>query len=349
MRKALGLIGILLVLGMVTYLWELYDHGTSHFLTPLNLKQQLVWIGLFGILSVGQALVIISGGIDLSVGSVIALIGISLAMLLDPAVAGLHPALAIIIVLALAAVVGLWHGFLIAILRIQPFVATLCGLFAYRGIARVLTGDTSQGFGLAYPRWRAWGRGSLWDTLSVSPPAESGVSGFYQGILDSIPAPFVLLLVVALVVGAYLHFTAPGRHLFALGANEDSARFSGIATKKMIITAYVLCSVITACGGILLAFKVSSLGPTDFGSFYELYAIAGAVLGGCSLRGGTGNLFAVLIGASLIVILRNLVTILGIPSQLEYVVIGGAILLGVCVDEVLMRRKWRGARGAITG
>src|SRR5690606_4585910 len=102
-------------------------------------------------------------------------------------------------------------------------------------------------------------------------------------------------------------------------------RFSGVRTRRIKVLAYVLCSLLTGVGGLLIAFKVNSLGPTDFGSFYELYAIAGAVLGGCSLRGGLGNVPSVIVGATLIVLLRNLVNILAIPSQVEYIVIGGAI------------------------
>ena len=113
----------------------------------------------------------------------------------------------------------------------------------------------------------------------------------------------------------------------------------GIAVARVKIIAYTLCSLLTGIGGLLIAFNVNSLGPTDFGSFYELYAIAGVVLGGCSLRGGSGNVAAVVIGASLIVVLKNLVNILEIPSQLEYVVIGGAILFGVFVDEMFTRRS----------
>ena len=103
--------------------------------------------------------------------------------------------------------------------------------------------------------------------------------------------------------------------------------------------AVTLIAFLTGIGGLLIAFNVNSLGPTDFGSFYELYAIAGAVLGGCSLRGGSGNVAGVVIGASLIVVLKNLVNILEIPSQLEYVVIGGAILAGVFADETFSRRQ----------
>lgn len=318
MRKALGLLGILAALVVLTSVWEWQTgDGRISFLTTANLRNLLTWVGLFGILSLGQALVIVTGGIDLSVGSVAGMIGICAALMMDRG-AGMHPSVAIPLCLLLGVIIGLWHGLLIAKVRLQPFVVTLCGLFFFRGIARLLTNDQSQGFGTSYPGLRWFG------------------NGFVAGI---IPAPFIVLVILSIIVGAYLHFSPSGRHLFALGANEEGARFSGIRTDRLVIYAYVICSLLTAVGGILLAFKINSLGPSDFGSFYELYAIAGAVLGGCSLRGGSGNVLGVLIGASLIVILKNLVNILAIPSQLEYVVIGGAILFGVGVDELFSRRN----------
>lgn len=318
MRKVLGLFGLLLALVVITSLWESQKgDGRISFLTQENLRNLFTWIGLFGVLSLAQALVIVIGGIDLSVGSVAALVGISAALLMDRG-QGMHPALVIPLCLALGGAIGLWHGILVAKVRLQPFVVTLCGLFFFRGITRLLTDDKSQGFGTSYPSLRWFGNGYIGDVL---------------------PAPFVVLVVLSILVGGYLHFTPHGRHLFAIGANEEGARFSGIRTDRLKIGAYVLCSLLTAAAGILLAFKTNSLSPNNFGSFYELYAIAGAVLGGCSLRGGSGNVLGVLIGASLIVLLKNLVNILEIPSQLEYVVIGGAILAGVSADELFSRRR----------
>lgn len=315
MRKTLGLFGLLVALAGATAAWEQATHGNVVFFSPDNIRNQLTWVGLFGILSLAQAIVIITGGIDLSVGSVTALVGITCAMLLDKG-EGWAVVPAITAALLVAAAIGLCNGLLVSKVRLQPFVVTLCGLFIYRGIARLVTGDQSQGFGSAYPNLTWLGGGAI-------------------GI---IPIPFIILIVLAAIVGAYLHFSPQGRHIFAMGANEEAALLSGIRVDQLKILAYVLCGLITGIGGLLLAFKVRSLGPSNFGAFYELYAIAGAVLGGCSLRGGAGNVLGVVIAASLIVVLRNLVNILEISSQLEYVVIGGAILIGVTIDEVFQRR-----------
>ncbi len=327
MRKALGLIGLLVCLVVLACAWEYYAHQTIKFITPTNIGNVLTLVGLFGILSLAQSIVIITGGIDLSVGSVAALVGISAAMLMDR---DWPPALALPTVLAGAAAIGAWHGLLVTKARIQPFIVTLCGLFLYRGAARLMAEDRTQGFGIKYEGLKWFGRGYIADLLPAS---------WDSMVWKMMPAPFLVMLFIAIVLAAYLHFSAPGRHLFAIGANEEAARFSGIRTERTIIAAYIMCSLITGLGSLLIAFKVNSLGPSDFGSFYELYAIAGAVLGGCSLRGGAGNVLGIVIGAALIMILRNLVNILGIPSQLEYMVIGGAILLGVFADEMYSRRR----------
>jgi ribose transport system permease protein len=347
MRKSLGLVGLILALAMLACGWEYWvwlrmphDAGaafSSTFLSLANLKNLLPWIGLFGILSLGQSLVIITGGIDLSVGSVVALVGIVAGLLMNKG-EGWHPAFVIPVCLSLAAMIGVWHGVLVARLNIQPFVVTLCGLFAYRGVARFLAQDSTQGFGNSYPGLKWFGKGTLLDLFPGLRAAKGEAGATTSAIMDIVSAPFVVMLLIAAALAAYLHFSAQGRHLFALGANEEAARFSGVRTMRIKLQAYLLCSVICGLGGILLAFKVNSMGPSDFGSFYELYAIAGAVLGGCSLRGGTGNVLGVILGIALIMVLRNLVNILSIPSELEYVVIGAAILAGVCADEYLVRR-----------
>lgn len=346
MRKFLGLLALLIALAALATAWEWYawrsgaDRAagtpfTGTFLSLLNAKNVLNWIGLFGILSLAQALVIVTGGIDLSVGSVVALVSITAALLLDRG-EGWSPLLVLPFCLFLATGIGATHGVLVTRLRIQPFVVTLCGLFIYRGIARFLAGDATQGFGGAHEGIKWFGKGSLADFAPGASPA-------VREWLGVASAPFLVMLAVAALLAAWLHYSASGRHLFALGANEEAARFSGVRTTRLKVAAYALCGLITGLGGLLIAFKVNSLGPSDFGSFYELYAIAGAVLGGCGLRGGTGAVPGVVLGISLIMVLRNLVNILAIPSELEYVVIGGAILIGVCVDELFTRRRAAGA------
>ena len=319
-RKVITLALLLVILVAADCAWELHKQGDVIFLKNQNLRNVLPWVGLFGILSLGQTLVIITGGIDLSIGSVIALVGILTAIFIHDW--GWPPYFAIPLTLGLSLVIGLWQGVLIAKVKMQPFVVTLCSLFFLRGITRLVASDSTRGFGIDHPNLEWLGSGFL--TASKIPWTS---------------VPFIIFLLLVVFSGLYLHFCAQGRYIFAIGASEDAAHFSGIPVVRVKIIAYVLCSLLSGVGGLLLAFNVNSLGPTDFGNGYELYAIAGAVLGGCSLRGGSGNILGVVIGAALIVVLRNLVNILGIPSQLEYVVIGGAILLGVFADEVLTQRS----------
>ena len=134
-----------------------------------------------------------------------------------------------------------------------------------------------------------------------------------------------------------LNRTIYGRYLLALGGNEEAARYSGINTNRMTGLAYLICSGLAGLGGMLFVLDVNSAQPVDFGNFYELYAIAAAVLGGCSLRGGEGSILGVVIGAAVMRVLYNSINLLGIPTQLEFAIIGGVILVGVVVDELVKR------------
>lgn len=152
-----------------------------------------------------------------------------------------------------------------------------------------------------------------------------------------VPAPFFVFLIVGVVSAIFMNQTIYGRYLLALGRNEQAARFSGIKTDRMVILAYVICAGCAGLGGILFALDLNSIQPAQHGNFYELYAIAAAVLGGCSLRGGEGTILGVIIGAAVMRVLRNSIFLVGIPDQLEFAIIGGVILVGVIVDEVVRR------------
>ena len=314
MKKTFGIFALLAAVCVVTVLLS------DRFLTVYNLENVIRRTALFGIISIGVAFVIITGGIDLSIGSLICLVGCGLPWLL--AVKGLPLPAALAAVLAVSLAIGLAHGLLITKLRLQPFVVTLCGLLLYRGLARGLTGDQTQGFGTAYDslRWLATGK------LAIP-----GLGGF------GIPMPCVILLLVALAAALFLNHTLYGRYLLALGRNEQAARYSGIHTDRMIVLAYVICAGLAGLGGTLFVLDVNSAQPVDFGNFYELYAVAAAVLGGCSLRGGEGAIIGVVIGAALMQVLRNMITLTGLPTHIEFAVIGAVILAGVVVDELVKR------------
>ena len=312
MRKTLGIIGLLVVVFVLTAVLE------PNFLTAYNLQNTLRWTGLFGIISIGAAFVIITGGIDLSTGSVIALVGVVTPMML----VGLGwPLFVVLAVLAgLLLVLGMLHGILVTKVNLQPFVVTLCGLLFYRGLARWISGDATQGFGAAFEGLRqlAIGRIPITDAFGL-------------------PIPFVIMVVLALIAGTVLNHTIWGRYMLALGHSEEAARFSGINTDRMIMLAYVIAAMTAGLGGLLFALDVNSVQPAVHGNFYELYAIAAAVLGGCSLRGGEGSILGVVIGAAVLRLLYNAINILGIPTQLEFAIIGAVILIGAIADEFVKR------------
>ncbi len=312
MGKILGILGLLVAICAFTAILN------PNFLSAYNLQNTLRWTALYGIISIGVAYVIIGGGIDLSIGSVVGLTGSLLAWLLVEQ--GLPVPVALFACVALSFCIGLGHGLLVAKLGLQPFVVTLCGLLFYRGAARFITNDRSLGFGSDYEGLRTLAIGSVPITQNFG-----------------IPFPVIILVLVGIVAAVLLRLTVFGRYLFALGRNEEAARYAGIRTDRIVIATYVWCSVLGGLGGILFALDINSIQPSGLGEFYELYAIAAAVLGGCSLRGGEGSILGVIIGAAVIRVLYNAINILHIPTHLEFAIIGVVILAGVVADEVIRR------------
>ncbi|MEI2722681.1 MAG: ABC transporter permease [Verrucomicrobiota bacterium] len=153
-----------------------------------------------------------------------------------------------------------------------------------------------------------------------------------------LPMPFVLLIILAIIMWFVLHRSIYGRYLLAVGRNEEAARFSGINTRRVIASSYIIAGMLTGISGILFAFYTNSVSPSTHGNFYELYGIAAAVLGGCSLRGGEGSILGILIGTALLQVLQNLVNLLGIDSSLNYAVMGTVVLVGVLADQVFQAR-----------
>jgi ribose transport system permease protein len=313
MKKDLGLLLLILLVGTIVAVIN------PRFISPLNISNTANLIGLYGLFSIGEGFVIITGGIDLSIGSVFALLGVVFIQLINAD--GLNWMLASAIVVGLGVLIGLIHGFLITRAHLQPFVVTLCGLLIYRGVARYYTDDGTAGFdfGTSYPalEWLTTGR------------------------VYGVPNSFVAFVVVAIVMAVVLHRSVFGRYLFAVGKNEEAARYSGVNAKAVIFAAYVICSGIAAISSIYFAMYTRSISPASHGTFYELYGIAAAVLGGCSLRGGEGTVLGIVLGAVLLQILQNLVNLLGIPSSLNFAVMGGVILIGVLADGQLKQFRAR--------
>lgn len=581
MKKILGIFGLLVFVCLFTSILN------PDFLTTYNIQNTLRRTSYYGIISIGAAFVIITSGIDLSIGSVIGLIGCLLSLSLAamgqlppgealdrtflltglliwiigatwlhtipfregmrrgltclvfppamlmflvrhggdcrrpayvyagglatmlvgflmptvPLPPAVSTALVLLWMLEISVMMGLIHGFLITRVGLQPFIVTLCGLLVYRGIARWITNDQTQGFGrdheglrslatgrpctmsalilalgiglivwalirwfrqrpersasvspwclaaigaaavmvgllhyaqdiASLSRWQAtWAQQAMylgggiglavglvwlnlaalwyrrWKILAADAVAAAGcavlalvlyrqqtgsaagldnwfwalttivgltatIGGavyLLQGLwrdaslrlrswviwtiaaavflltgltpMDrvEVPMPLLIMIALALLAGGFLNYTIYGRYLLALGRNEEAARYSGINTQAMVFMAYVICALMAGIAGILFSLDVNSLQPSGHGSFYELYAIAAAVLGGCSLRGGEGSILGVVIGAAVMQVLYNAINILGISTQLEFAIIGGVILAGVVADEVLRR------------
>jgi ribose transport system permease protein len=306
-KKILGILGLLVTVCVLTSIFSEY------FLTARNVELLLQRSALFGIISIGAALVIMTGGIDLSIGSVVCLVGCLTPWLLVHH--GWPVAAAVPAMLGLALCIGLFHGLLITKLRLQPFVVTLCGFLMYRGLTRGRTADQTMGFDTGYAGLKFLASGRV---------AIPFVEGF------ALPAPLLILIVVATAASVFLNLTVWGRYLLAVGRNETAARYSGIGTHRIIILAYLICGLLSGLGGLLFVADVGSAQPVDFGMIYELYAIAAAVLGGCSLRGGEGTIVGAVIGAAVMQVLYNSINLIDwIPNNIEWLVIGAVLLAGV--------------------
>jgi ribose transport system permease protein len=311
LKKDLGLFLLIVVVGVVV------AYLNPRFISGVNLSNTANLIGLFGLFAIGQGFVIITGGIDLSVGSIFALLGVIFIDMIG--LWGVPWPLAVLITIAAGVALGGIHAFLVTKLNMQSFVVTLCGLLIYRGIARWYTDDGTAGFEFG----------------QTFPALEFLTNGRTYGV----PHSFVAFIIVAVIMGIVLHRSVFGRYLFAVGKNEEAARYSGINSRKVIAAAYVISGLLAGISTIYFAMYTRSISPASHGNFYELYAIAAAVLGGCSLRGGEGSVLGIVLGAVLLQVLQNLVNLLGIPSSLNFAVMGGVILIGVIADQQLVRYR----------
>jgi ribose transport system permease protein len=325
MKKDLGLFCFLVCLCLVVMgiqIQRQFQEGrswaqleTPQLISADNLANTANTIGRFGVFSIGIGIVIITGGIDLSVGSMLALAGVLLSM----ALTDWHwpwP-LAALAVIALPMALGFSHGWLVTRMQLQPFIVTLCGLLIYRGLARWLANDRTKGF--------------------IGAAGIETLRGIAKGEVLGVPKPFVILVITAVIMWFVLHRSVFGRYLYAVGRNEQAARFSGINTRRVITSAYVIAGLLAGISGITEALYTNSILPSVHGSYYELWGIAAAVLGGCSLRGGEGSIIGIVLGTMILQVLLNVVNLLGITSSLEFTVLGTVVLLVVLVDEVLQR------------
>ncbi|WFE75623.1 ABC transporter permease [Roseinatronobacter sp. S2] len=303
-----------------------FSMASASFFSVNNGLTILLQTSVIGLLGIGLTLVIITGGIDLSVGSVLALSGV---------ISGLAVKFGVPVVPAMCAGVmtgaacGAFNGFVITKMRIPPFVATLGMMLIARGAALQLTGAAPVSrLGEAFGRL---GNGALFRVIEMQP------NGFPRVVFPGIPYPAILLLVVAIVAAYVLRRRQIGRHIYATGSNEEAARLSGVNVDWTKMYAYTMSGALAGLAGNVLMSRLVTAQPSE-GVMYELDAIAAAVIGGASLSGGVGTIAGTMIGAFIIGILRNGLNMSGVSAFIQQIVIGFVVIGAVWIDQVRNRR-----------
>ncbi|WP_420839937.1 ABC transporter permease [Allorhizobium sonneratiae] len=301
---------------------------SPYYLSVNNFLIMASHVAIYGLLALGMLLVILNGGIDLSVGSTLGLCGVVAGFLMHGVTLKdygiiLYPPVWVVVVLTalLGAFVGAVNGVLIAFLRVPPFVATLGSLYVARGAALLMTN------GLTY------------NNLSGKP--ELGNTGFdWLGFnrLGSVPIGVLILAAVAILCAVLLSRTAFGRWLYASGGNERAAELSGVPVKRVKIAVYVLSGITAAFAGLVLSSQLTSAGPTA-GTSYELTAIAAVVIGGAALTGGRGNVLGTMLGAFVIGFLSDGLVIIGVSAYWQTVFTGAVIVLAVLLNSIRFGRR----------
>ncbi len=282
------------------------------FFSPANFQIISRWVTNFALLGIGETLVIITGGIDLSLGSMVALTNMLVAYLMVDM--GLPISVSIIIVLIISGLIGLFHGIFVTKLRVPAFIITLGTLMWARGLASYIK--------------RGW-------IISGLPESFFFIG---QGEVLGIPFQFFVLIVIAIIVAFILRFTAIGRYIFAVGGNIEAARLSGIHIDTVRIFCYVASSFIAGVTGIIIASRLSEGNPATGGS-WELWAIAASVIGGTSLFGGRGTVLGSVIGAAIMGVVVNGMVLIRVSSYLQDVVLGIILVIAVTYDTIRQRGK----------
>ncbi|GAA3523603.1 ribose ABC transporter permease [Amycolatopsis ultiminotia] len=293
-----------------------HHNGDLVFLDSGNLFNVVRAISEIGIIAVGMTLVILVGGIDLSVGSVVGLASVGVAELLTANDWGLVPA--VLLILALGLVFGVLQGIASARFRIQAFIVTLAGMQIARGLARMWSGG--EGVSITY------GDGPGQAPVPFSLLGERTFGGV-------VPIPALLFVVVAALAVLLLRASAFSRHVYAIGGNEKAALLSGVPVTRVKVAVFGLCGLLAALAGIVHAGQLNFGGPND-GTGYELNAIAAVVIGGTSLSGGRGSVFGTVAGALLVGVLDNILQLNDIDSNVQLIVVGVVIVLAAGLQRL---------------
>jgi ribose transport system permease protein len=308
---AIGVLLSLTLLGLLALMWLALSLATPTFWTPTNIENLLRQGAMIAILAIGETFVIITAGIDLSVGAITGFASLIVALLLG---ADYPIWLCIALTLLVGVAIGLFHAFGIVQLGLPPFIMTLATMQALRGIGLLITNGA---------------------TISIT---NDTFTDFSQGSLFGVPNLFLMVLLVAIPAYIFLHHSKWGRYLFAIGSNAEAARLSGVNTKAMIYVAYVLSAFCAAFVGILLGTRIGIGNPTQ-GEGWELQAIASSVIGGTSLFGAIGSIYGPLLGSFILTTINNGANLLNLNSFWQRIITGLLIIVIVYFDG--LRRKKR--------
>lgn len=314
-------------LGSLMALTLVFSLTSNAFFTVNNAMTIALQVTSIALLGIGATCVIITGGIDLSVGSVLALAGVVAALCVKEL--GLPVPLGMMIGILTGSLCGYINGLLVTRFKLPPFIATLGMMLIARGVALQITGARAvSGLGEAFGEL---GNGALFRIVNI------GDDGFPTVVFPGIPYPVVLMVVIALAVAFMLNRTVLGRHIYAVGSNVEAARLSGVNVNRVTNFTYILSGTLAGLTGCVLMSRLVTAQPNE-GVMYELDAIASAVIGGTSLIGGVGTISGTFIGAFVIGILRNGLNMNGVSAFTQQIIIGLVILVTVWIDQLRNRK-----------
>jgi ribose transport system permease protein len=309
-RKRMNILFSLTLVGLLLFLWLVLGLSTDSFWTPLNISNLLRQGSMTAILALGQTFVIITAGIDLSVGAIVGFAGVIIAWLLQ---SGVPVWAAVLITLLFGVLIGAFHGFGIVRMGLPPFIITLATLTSLRGIGLLITNGSS---------------------INIT---DEAFSNFARADFLGIPSLFWMVILVAIPAFIFLHLSRWGRYLFAVGSNSEAARLSGVNVKGMIYMAYILSGTFAAFVGVLLASRIA-IGNATQADGWELQAIASSVIGGTSLFGAVGTVYGPLIGAFILATINNGANLLNLNSFWQRIITGLLIIVIVYFDQLRRRR-----------
>ncbi|MDR6950954.1 ribose transport system permease protein [Ancylobacter sp. 3268] len=314
-------------LGSLLVLIVVFSFTSSAFFTVNNGMTIALQVTSIALLGIGATCVIITGGIDLSVGSVLALAGVVAALAVKEL--GMPVSVAMMLGILTGSLCGVINGVLVTKMRLPPFIATLGMMLIARGVALQITGARAvSGLGESFGEL---GNGALFRIVTI------GDDGFPNVVFPGIPYPVVLMVVIALAVALMLNRSVLGRHIYAVGSNAEAARLSGVNVSGVTCFTYILSGSLAGLTGCVLMSRLVTAQPNE-GVMYELDAIASAVIGGTSLIGGVGTISGTFIGSFVIGILRNGLNMNGVSAFTQQIIIGLVILLTVWIDQLRNRR-----------